>query len=118
MFKLLFAFLFMPSAYALARMPVKVQALQPELTHKEFGPGVFHGKFEELKSYPSTLPERESRENDLLAAGLLDDLQGWDELDRDLLWLKAQRLSIRELETQYPKILSAKLTQLRRSIRP
>ena len=47
---------------------------------------------------------REEREDALTESGLEPAVKSWDELDRDVLYLKAQNLPFEKLTSQYPKI--------------
>ena len=47
---------------------------------------------------------REEREDAIAQAGLKDAVKSWDELDRDVLYLRAQNLPFEKLTAQYPRI--------------
>ena len=61
------------------------------------------------------LPTRELREKAFHKAGLIEDLSGFDELDRDLLFYKSKENSLKELEAEFPRLSSEKLKKLKLS---
>lgn len=60
------------------------------------------------------IPARSQRVRAFEQAGLVVEIAGMDELDRDLLFNKAGRVSNEELAKSYPKIPPAKLATLGR----
>ena len=59
--------------------------------------------YQEKKNQSASV-NREEREDAIAQAGLKEAVKSWDELDRDVLYLKAQNLPFEKLTSQYPKI--------------
>lgn len=58
------------------------------------------------------IPSRAKRIQAFERAGLLAETAGMDELDQDLLYMRAQRAAAPELSAAYPKLPTAKLRSL------
>jgi hypothetical protein len=98
-------FLFSLSAQA----ATEIQPPLPNLMLKEYPPA--HA----LMPAEIQLPNRAKRVQALERAGLDKEIAQMDELDRDLLVMRAQQAeSAAELEKQYPKLPKAKLEKLQR----
>lgn len=65
---------------------------------------------------PSQLPNRKVRDRFILQAGLIESLSRTDEMERDLLYLKAKHLSEKELITAYPKLKKESLLKFKKII--
>lgn len=60
------------------------------------------------------VPTQEKRDSAFSkVAGLSGDIDGWDPLDLDLLYVRARSLSEKEMRDTYPKISDKKLNALR-----
>lgn len=59
------------------------------------------------------LPNRAQRVKALEDAGFLQELATLDELDQDLLYMKARRVSLPELRAAYPALPKQKLERLK-----
>jgi hypothetical protein len=76
--------------------------------------GVKAGNLPEMMKRPDALPERGEREAVFARVpGLAQDVAGMDELDRDLLLVRARTKSAEELRKLYPKIGGKRLARLR-----
>ena len=65
------------------------------------------------KSHPNRLPATTIRDGYFLKSGLATDIKAMDDLDRDILWRKTERLSQPELEKNYPSINPIHLKSLK-----
>ena len=63
-----------------------------------------------------SLPSVQDRDRLIHNAGLEEDVAHWDQLDRDLLYIKAKRASEKELAAAYPKLDEGKLRHLSQMI--
>ncbi len=61
----------------------------------------------------SSLPDRAMREKAFAHARLTDTIVEWDELERDLLYMRSKRFTIKELQEKYPKLDQSKLVKLK-----
>ena len=61
-----------------------------------------------------TLPTRLERNRAIKAAGLDPIAKDWDEVDRDVLYMRAISLSMNDLQKDYPKIKSTLLKRLKK----
>ncbi len=59
-----------------------------------------------------TLPTVEKRDGYFKKAHLDQEIEAWDHMDRDLLILRAHKISSKELAKQYPKLPAKKLAAL------
>jgi hypothetical protein len=96
---------------------IQVQALQPgaELTPFEKNPAY------ETHAAPSPRPALASpreRERLLAKSGLAPSLEGWDSVDRDVLFMRAQSLDWDKLHAHYPKLPADALRSFQKLVRP
>jgi hypothetical protein len=68
------------------------------------------------KKSTTVLPNNDIREQAFQRAGLIEAIDSWGEVDRDLLYLRAQNRSYSEFIQYYPKINKEKLLKLQRWI--
>ena len=66
----------------------------------------------------SELPAPRKRDAAFAAAGLSDAVRTLDAADRDVLYLRARRLTVAELKARYPKFDEAALGKLRDVVHP
>jgi hypothetical protein len=79
------------------------------------GKGVKTGNIPARKKRPDALPDKTDREAAFARVPGLDaDVAGLDELDRDLLFVRARTRPLAELRKLYPKIEAKKLTRLKK----
>lgn len=64
-----------------------------------------------------SIPNRAKRIYALEQAGLLEEVSELDELDQDLLYMRAQNKSLADLQQAYPKLSKSKLGALQVSVR-
>jgi hypothetical protein len=64
----------------------------------------------------SALPSPRERDAAFSRAGLEPSLQGWDAVERDVLYLRARSLPQTELLKRYPKLDAAALQKLREAL--
>jgi len=65
-----------------------------------------------VQSYKqSGLPDIKKRDNDFKVAGIRPDSK-MDELDKDVLWVTAKRVSLEDLQKKYPDISKEQLKAL------
>jgi hypothetical protein len=64
----------------------------------------------------SEVPLPKERDATFATAGLTRDVKDWDALDRDVLYLRAKNLSLKDLKRRYPKIDPGSLTKLRETV--
>lgn len=83
--------------------------------HKDFAAkGVKTGVIPERVKRPDALPGKREREAAFARVpGLADSLGGMDELERDMLYVRAKTRPLPELKNFYPKIPAAKLARLK-----
>ena len=101
------------SLNAFAADPIKLKGHYFEGEKKK---GAFH-KDNEIKKFEqkkSPLVVREKREDSFKKADLLEDIKKMDELDRDLLFYKAQTYSQTDLIKEFPDLKSDKLMKLKK----
>jgi hypothetical protein len=98
--------LFTPSAFADGQATFHIQGIDPDVPVEQMKqPGVVvHPARSETEW---KLPSIEEREKSFAAAHLTDHLVGWDNLDRDLLFLRAHQLPVDELIRLYSSQLPA-----------
>jgi hypothetical protein len=75
--------------------------------------GVKTGTIPERKKRPDALPNKSEREGAFAEVKGLDaNLANMDELDRDVLYVRAKTKKLTELKQLYPKIPATQLAQL------
>src|SRR4051794_38579532 len=60
--------------------------------------------FSAVNTQAFEVPKRAQRVRSLEQAGLQREVAGWDELEQDLLYLRAQKSSVEDLRKKYPKL--------------
>ena len=80
------------------------------------GPGVKIHKLDPAAPGGWSLPSVEERETAFSRADLRSDIADWDQLDRDMLYLRARSMTLEVLSSQYPKLIKEKLKNLKTSI--
>ena len=93
---------------------------QVEVDPKVYPPGEFKAKgvksspIPERRKRADALPEKRQREAVFARVpGLESEVSGMDELDRDLLFVRAKSYPLKELERIYPKMDPVKLRRLK-----
>ena len=104
------AFVFCSSAFAGAdptptpTQKVQIHQMRPDYDVSSLkSPDVEIHPYNAKKSHGASV-NREEREEAITESGLKETVKSWDELDRDVLYLKAQNLPFEKLTAQYPKI--------------
>lgn len=87
------------------KSPYKVIILDKDVDGSKLGP------HKEQNYKPTALPTIKSRDNDFKKAGIILDSK-MDELDKDVLWVTAKRVSLEDLQKKYPNISKAQLKAL------
>ena len=91
----------------------QIQQMDPKVpVEKLAGPGIKIHKASELKKKGWALPTVQDRETAFSQAGLKELIASWDQLDRDMLYLRARDQDTPTLIAQYPKLPSGKLQAL------
>lgn len=93
---------------------VRVDGLSPDVDANAF-PAEFK-RTNVVVQEKTHLPKVEVRDSAFSKAGLSRDVASLDDLDRDLLWHHAQKLSESELIKKYPKIEASKLKNLKKEL--
>ena len=62
-----------------------------------------------------SVPTRFERNRAIKVAGLEPVVKEWDEVDRDVLYMRAKNLSMKDLQKDYPKIKSTLLKRLKKA---
>ncbi len=93
---------------------VHVDGVSSEVDANEFPPE-FKRSNVEFKQ-PTSLPKVKARDEAFSKAGILRDIAGFDDLDRDLLWHQAKKLSPQELAKKYPTLDAEKLKSLHQEL--
>jgi|GEM_PF-4554802 len=83
--------------------PVDPSSVPAELRGQIQSPAAYEG---------DSIPSPRQRDEILKLAGLEDSVQDLDHLSRDLLFYRAQHLSLSELKNRYPKLSSVGLSRL------
>ena len=83
-------------------------------SHKDFAArGVKTGDIPERVKRPDALPNKSEREGAFAKVkGLDQSIAGMDELDRDVLYVRAKTKKLSELKILYPKIPAVQLSKL------
>jgi hypothetical protein len=91
-----------------------VQSLDPNLDASSMGgPNVVVHPAPTPKQNPDALlPSTETRDKAFKQVGIADELAGWDQLDRDQLYLRAQHMKQDRVLGYYPKLTRKKLIAL------
>jgi hypothetical protein len=91
-----------------------VQSLDPNFDVSPFAaPGVVVRQAKTPKQDSNDLlPSTDARDKAFRHAGINDDLTGWDQLDRDQLYLRAEHMSEQRVLAYYPKLSKKKLSSL------
>ena len=90
-----------------------IQQIDKDVPVEQFaGPGITVHKADEKRSDVWSLPRVETRDKAFSGAGLSEDLKSWDQLDRDMLFLRARASDPNALASAYPKISKKKLRAL------
>lgn len=93
---------------------IHVQQLDPTLPMENFkGKNVKVHNVQELDKNSLNLPSRAEREKLFKASDLTTQVASWDEMDRDLLVVRARDYPIDRLVSSYPKIPKVKLEKLK-----
>jgi hypothetical protein len=99
-----------------AEPPVEVRVLDPHMDASRLDKRTYHGGAVESPD-GEILPARK-RDELLRQAGFAEsELARLDQLDRDLLVLRAKKASFARLREAYPKLDEGKLAELRRLVR-
>ena len=91
-----------------------VQSLDPNLDVSPMAaPNVVVHQAKAPKQDPnSLLPSTETRDKAFRQVGIADELAGWDQLDRDQLYLRARHMKEDRVLGYYPKLTRKKLIAL------
>jgi hypothetical protein len=91
-----------------------VQSLDPNFDVSPFAaPGVVVQQAKAPKQDASAmLPSTDARDKAFNRAGISADLTGWDQLDRDQLYLRAEHMNEERVIAYYPKLPKKKLGSL------
>ena len=96
-----------------AKPTFHVQQVDKDFPVEQFAaPGIQVHKADEDKPGAWNLPQVEARDKAFSQAGLTDDLKSWDQLDRDMLFLRARESGENGLVETYPKLSKKKLRAL------
>ncbi len=71
--------------------------------------------YEVEKSANGVMPSAE-RDQLFLEAGLSEDVKGWDQFEKDILYMRVKNENLTEVAGRYPLIPSAALSRLKRLI--
>lgn len=116
--KLLLAFFLLPFAAAAAEESSGFHVLvKPDVySPKEFeGKGAQVGALPKAGNHPGALPSREKREAVFQKVpGLSAAVAKFDELERDLLYMRAGSKSLKDLKKAYPQLGAKVLSQLKK----
>lgn len=95
-----------------------IQQIDPNVDiNKMAGPNVKLHTIDELTNKSGKLPPVEVRDAAIAHAGLTDDVKAWDELDKDILYLRARNFDCDRLKRSYPKLAPGKLSALQSEIK-
>ena len=90
-----------------------IQQVDKDFPVEQFaGAGITVHKADEEKPGDWNLPQVEVRDKAFSQAGLTDDVKSWDQLDRDMLFLRARASTGDSLAESYPKLSKKKLRAL------
>jgi hypothetical protein len=91
-----------------------VQSLDPDLDVSSLAAPnvVVHQAKAPKQDAEDLLPTTEARDEVFRKAGLVGELEKWDQLDRDQLYLRAQHMSQEKVYENYPNLSEKKLSAL------
>ena len=112
---ILLALLFSLTAHA---EDFQVEVNPNTYSHKDFAArGVKTGDIPERVKRPDALPNKSEREGAFAKVkGLDQSIAGMDELDRDVLYVRAKTKKLSELKALYPKIPGQQLARLQKTV--
>lgn len=116
----LLALMALPSFLAQAEEPDFQVEVDPEVySAKDFArKGVKTGKIPPRVKRPDAIPTKQERDTAFgCVPGLAEEIQGMDELDRDLLFVRARTKPLKELSKIYPSLDQKKLAALSKELR-
>ena len=99
------------------------EKFEVEVDSSVYSPKSFAGKdrnvqaFEQEKKSPEAIPDQATREQAFeKVPGLAADLAKMDQLDRDMLYVRAKTRKLKALKKFYPQIEEKKLTLLQKAV--
>ena len=97
---------------------IQVQGFESGISAKEFGENYEDRVVIKELPYASSLPDRAIRDQALKESGVLgvEKYEKMDDLDRDLMFLKAKRLSVADLKKNYPGLSDKILKKLKKEV--
>ena len=117
-FGLTFVFLPPLQAQEAEKAPVFSINVDPKVYDPSAFQSIQGAKVGALQEYKSEIPTREKRESVFAKVrGLDSHLDGWDELERDMLYMKASYKNITALRKDFPKIPQKQLSDLQLQIK-
>ena len=114
MILLLFTLIFSQPVFAEDQLVIEVQPLKPQIDVSEFASP--HYRVHPFAESGTKVADQKIRNRAIMAAGLQEEVKSFDALDRDVLFMRAQNLSLERLRGDYPHLNSDSLKKLQESV--